>query len=181
MANPAILIIGDYKSERIKFIEGITATSTQACLIPDAKTRYDQLLVLQFGQLTVDDNLSLHLFATPDSLSFEFSMLRERFQHKILGVILLMSTADEDTFKGTEKLLQMLISESPVPYIIAINFMSQRTPTEIRALLKISEQVKVSRCPTLDKLNIKNVLLDLFALIPSTQVVEHIKMYLKTL
>ncbi len=113
------------------------------------------------GRVTIDRDLVL--FFLGNDLEREWPW--DHFDQHLLGVILLVDSADPGSFRETGDLLNALTSESPVPYVLAAN--KQDLPeawnvTDIRIAMQLPETTPIIPCVASDRESVRDVLNALF-------------------
>jgi signal recognition particle receptor subunit beta len=117
---------------------------------------------MDFGRITVDDDLVLYLFGTPGQRRFDF--MWEILSEGMLGFVVLVDSVRPETFREARHILEVFSSYANTPYVIAANkqdLPDAWSPEDVRIALKIDKDVKVLGCVARDKETVKNVLLEL--------------------
>jgi hypothetical protein len=117
---------------------------------------------MDFGRITVDDDLVLYLFGTPGQRRFDF--MWEILSEGMLGFIVLVDSVRPETFREAKHILEVFRGYATTPYVVAANKQDMPdawTPEDLRIALKISKDVKVLSCIARDKESVKNVILEL--------------------
>ena len=121
---------------------------------------------MDFGRITVDEDLVLYLFGTPGQRRFDF--MWEILSEGMLGFIVLLDSVRPETFREARSILDTFRSYAPVPYVVAANKQDLEdawSPEDLRIALRIPNDVKVLPCVATDKESVKQVLLELLYLI----------------
>jgi signal recognition particle receptor subunit beta len=117
---------------------------------------------MDFGRITVDDELVLYLFGTPGQRRFDF--MWEILSEGMLGFIVLVDSTKPETFREAKRILETFESYASTPYVVAANKQDHEDawdPSDMRIILQLSSMVKVLPCIAFDKESVKNVLLEL--------------------
>jgi signal recognition particle receptor subunit beta len=117
---------------------------------------------MDFGRITVDDDLVLYLFGTPGQRRFDF--MWEILSEGMLGFIILVDSVRPETFREAKHILEVFKSYASTPYVVAANkqdLPDAWSPEDVRIALKIERNVKVLGCVARDKETVKEVLLEL--------------------
>ncbi|MFF0163207.1 ATP/GTP-binding protein [Streptomyces sp. NPDC005263] len=164
-----ILVVGHFAVGKTTFIGSLSEITplrteekmTQASLhvddlrgVPDKKTT---TVALDFGRLTLTEELVLYLFGTPGQQ--RFMQLWEDMARGALGALLLVDPARlEETFPVID-----LIDEYGLEYAIAVNSFDSRffDETEIREALDLLPDTPVVYCDARDQRSSANALIAL--------------------
>src|SRR5512139_3280303 len=151
------------KTEFIRTISEIDVVSTERKISSDAERVKDQTTVaMDFGRITVDDDLVLYLFGTPGQRRFDF--MWEILAEGMLGFVVLVDSARPETFREARQILETFRAYAPTPYVVAAN--KQDVPDaweleDIRLALRLGSKVKLLPCVATKKETVKSVLLEL--------------------
>jgi small GTP-binding protein len=166
MQTVKMVITGPFsagKTEFIRAISEIDVVSTERRISSEAeRVKEATTVAMDFGRITVDDDLVLYLFGTPGQRRFDF--MWEILSEGMLGFIVLIDSVRSETFREAKHILEIFRSYAPTPYVVAANKqdLPDAWPAEdLRIALKIDSNVKVLPCVATDKEQVKNVLLEL--------------------
>jgi small GTP-binding protein len=166
MQTVKMVITGPFsagKTEFIRSISEIDVISTERKISSETeRVKEETTVAMDFGRITVDDDLVLYLFGTPGQRRFDF--MWEILSEGMLGFIVLIDSVRPETFREAKHILEIFRSYAPTPYVVAAN--KQDLPDawsseDLRIALKIDSNVKVLPCVATDKEQVKNVLLEL--------------------
>ncbi len=168
MQTVKMVITGPYasgKTEFIKSISEIDVVSTEAQVskeTAEAQVKDNTTVAMDFGRITVDDDLVLYLFGTPGQRRFDF--MWEILAEGMLGFVVMVDSTKPETFREAKSILETFRAYAPTPYVVAAN--KQDIPDawpadDLRIALRIEENVKLLPCVAKDKESVKNVLLQL--------------------
>jgi signal recognition particle receptor subunit beta len=161
------------KTEFIKTISEIDVVSTERKITDETKRVKEATTVaMDFGRITVDEDLVLYLFGTPGQKRFDF--MWEILSEGMLGFIVLIDSVRPETFREARRILDVFSGYgATTPYIVAANkqdLADAWPPDDLRIALKIDRNVKVLPCVATDKESVKNVLLELlYSILEETQ------------
>jgi uncharacterized protein len=151
------------KTEFIRSVSEIDVVSTERQISSDAERLKETTTVaMDFGRITVDDDLVLYLFGTPGQRRFDF--MWEILSEGMLGFIVMIDSARPETFREAKHILEIFRGYSSTPYVVAANkqdVIDAWSPDDLRIALKIDRDIKVLPCVATDKESVKNVLLAL--------------------
>jgi hypothetical protein len=168
MQTVKMVITGPFsagKTEFIKSISEIEVVSTESDIHSEAEAmEKDQTTVaMDFGRITVDDDLVLYLFGTPGQRRFDF--MWEILAEGMLGFVVMVDSAKPETFKEARSILDTFRAYAPTPYVVAANKQDHPDawqPDDLRIALRIEDDnVKLLPCVARDKESVKEVLLEL--------------------
>jgi len=166
MQTVKMVITGPFsagKTEFIRTISEIDVVSTERRISLDAERIKDQTTVaMDFGRITVDDDLVLYLFGTPGQKRFDF--MWEILSEGMLGFIVIVDSSRPETFREARGILDTFRGYAETPYVIAANQQDHEdawAPDDLRIALKIGKDVRVLPCVANDKELVKSVLLEL--------------------
>ncbi len=166
MQTLKIVITGPFssgKTELIQSVSEIDVVSTDRKITRDAERIKSQTTVaMDFGRITIDEELILYLFGTPGQKRFDF--MWEILSEGMLGFIVMVDSTRPETFREARRILDTFRSYSPVPYIVAANKQDLEDawpPEDLRIVLRVEPEVKVVPCVATDKESVKQVLLEL--------------------
>lgn len=166
MQTVKMVITGPFSSGKTEFIRSISeieVVTTERDITTEAERVKDQTTVaMDFGRITVDDDLVLYLFGTPGQRRFDF--MWEILSEGMLGFVVMVDSAKPETFREAKSILETFRAYAPTPYVVAANKQDVPDawdPGDLRIALRIEDSVKLLPCVATDKESVKNVLLEL--------------------
>jgi uncharacterized protein len=168
MQTVKMVITGPYASGKTEFIRSISeidVVNTDANVTPgtiEAEIKSQTTVAMDFGRITVDDDLVLYLFGTPGQRRFDF--MWEILAEGMLGFVVMVDSTKPETFREAKSILETFRAYAPTPYVVAANKqdMSEAWPAEdLRIALRIEDNVKLLPCVARNKETVKQVLLEL--------------------
>ena len=166
MQTVKIVVTGPFSAGKTEFIQSISEIDVVATekKISRAEERVkDQTTVaMDFGRITVDEDLVLYMFGTPGQRRFDF--MWEILAEGMLGFVVLLDSVRSETFREARSILDTFRSYAPVPYVVAANKQDLDDawePEDLRIALRIPKEIKVLPCIATDQRNVKQVLLEL--------------------
>lgn len=166
MQTVKMVITGPFSSGKTQFIRTISeidVVSTDRKITSDPeRIKEETTVAMDFGRITVDEDLVLYLFGTPGQKRFDF--MWEILSEGMLGFIVLIDSARPETFREARRILEIFRGYAPTPYVVAANkqdLPDAWEPEDLRIALKIDPRVKVVSCLAKDKESVKSVLLEL--------------------
>ncbi|KPL82094.1 GTP-binding protein [Thermanaerothrix daxensis] len=166
MQNVKIVVTGPFNAGKTAFIRSISeidVVSTERKITTAAERVKDQTTVaMDFGRITVDDDLVLYLFGTPGQKRFDF--MWEILSEGMLGFVVMVDSTRPETFREARSILETFRAYAPTPYVVAAN--KQDSPDawdleDMRVALRLDRKVKLLPCVATQKEAVKNVLLEL--------------------
>ena len=161
-----MVITGPFNSGKTEFIRSISeieVVSTERDISSEVERIKDQTTVaLDFGRITVDDDLVLYLFGTPGQRRFDF--MWEILSEGMLGFVVMVDSTKPETFREAKSILETFRAYAPTPYVVAANKQDMDdawVPDDLRIALRIEDGIKLLPCVATDKESVKNVLLEL--------------------
>jgi hypothetical protein len=178
MQTVKMVITGPFSAGKTQFIQSVSeidVVATERKISSDAeRVKEDTTVAMDFGRITVDDDLVLYLFGTPGQRRFDF--MWEILSEGMLGFVVLVDSVRPETFREARHILEVFSSYANTPYVIAANkqdLPDAWSPEDVRIALKIDKNVKVLGCVARDKETVKNVLLELlYSILENMQEVE---------
>ncbi|MGQ9909783.1 MAG: GTP-binding protein [Candidatus Flexifilum sp.] len=162
-----MVITGPFSAGKTEFISSISeidVVRTERQITSDAERalKDSTTVAMDFGRITVDDDLVLYLFGTPGQRRFDF--MWEILADGMLGFVVLVDSTKPETFREAKSILETFKAYAPTPYVVAAN--KQDLPEawsveDLRVALRIEPHVKLLPCVASDKESVKTVLLEL--------------------
>lgn len=161
-----IVVTGPFnsgKTELIRSVSEIEVVSTEKRVTAEAeKIKHTTTVAMDFGRITVDNDLVLFLFGTPGQRRFDF--MWEILSEGMLGFIVMVDSTRPETFREARIILETFRAYAPTPYIVVAN--KQDLPEawsieDIRLALRLDPAIKLLPCVALKKSSVKTVLLEL--------------------
>jgi uncharacterized protein len=169
MQTVKMVITGPFsagKTEFIKSISEIEVVSTDADISldsPEAREKKGTTVAMDFGRITVDEDLVLYLFGTPGQRRFDF--MWEILAEGMLGFVVMVDSTKPETFREARSILETFRAYAPTPYVIAANKQDHKDawkPDDLRIALRVEDDsVKLLPCVATNKETVKEVLLEL--------------------
>ncbi len=85
-------------------------------------------VAMDFGRITVDDDLVLYLFGTPGQKRFDF--MWEILSEGMLGFVVMVDSTRPETFREARSILETFRAYAPTPYVVAANKQDQEDAWE---------------------------------------------------
>jgi small GTP-binding protein len=166
MQTVKMVITGPFnagKTEFIRSVSEIDVVSTERKITAEVERIKDTTTVaMDFGRITVDQDLVLYLFGTPGQKRFDF--MWEILSEGMLGFIVMVDSSRPETFREARSILETFHAYAPTPYLVAANKQDLYDAWDIedvRLALRLDPSVKILPCEATKKGSVKNVLLEL--------------------
>jgi len=166
MQTVKMVVTGPFSSGKTKFIQSVSEIDVVATerkiTSENERIKETTTVAMDFGRITVDDELVLYLFGTPGQKRFDF--MWEILSEGMLGFIVMVDSSRPETFREARRILETFRAYAPTPYVVAGN--KQDLPDawdlgDMRIALRLSPDVKLLPCVATDKESVKTVLLEL--------------------
>lgn len=151
------------KTEFIRSVSEIDVVSTERKISSEIeKVKQSTTVAMDFGRITVDDDLVLYLFGTPGQKRFDF--MWEILSEGMLGFVVMVDSTRPETFREARSILETFRAYAPTPYVVAANKQDKEDAWEtedMRIALRLDPKVKLIECVAHDKESVKTILLEL--------------------
>jgi small GTP-binding protein len=166
MQTVKMVVTGPFNAGKTEFIQSVSeinVVSTERKISSKAEQIKETTTVaMDFGRITVDQDLVLYLFGTPGQKRFDF--MWEILSEGMLGFIVMVDSTRPETFREARSILETFRAYAPTPYVVAANKQDLEDAWElddIRLALRLSSNVKLLPCVAMKKETVKSVLLEL--------------------
>lgn len=166
MQTVKIVVTGPFNSGKTEFIRSVSeidVVSTERKISSETeKVKSATTVAMDFGRITVDEDLVLYLFGTPGQKRFDF--MWEILSEGMLGFIVMVDSTRPETFREARSILETFRAYAPTPYVVAANKQDRPDAWEMddmRVALRLDPKVKLLPCVAPDKEAVKSVLLEL--------------------
>jgi small GTP-binding protein len=161
-----MVITGPFSAGKTEFIGAISeidVVSTERKITSSAEQIKETTTVaMDFGRITVGDDLVLYLFGTPGQRRFDF--MWDILSQGMLGFVVMVDSTKPETFREAKRILDTFESYAATPYVVAANKQDMEDawePEDLRIILRLRPEVKILPCTAPEKESVKNVLLEL--------------------
>ena len=166
MQTVKIVVTGPFSAGKTQFIQSISEIDVVATekkiSRAEERVKNQTTVAMDFGRITVDEDLVLYLFGTPGQRRFDF--MWEILAEGMLGFVVLLDSVRSETFREARSILDTFRSYAPVPYVVAANKQDVKDawePEDLRIALRIPKEIKVLPCVAINQRSVKQVLLEL--------------------
>jgi small GTP-binding protein len=166
MQNVKMVVTGPFNSGKTEFIRSVSeidVVSTEKRISRKVEqVKPTTTVAMDFGRITIDEELVLYLFGTPGQRRFEF--MWEILSEGMLGFVVMVDSARPETFRETRSILETFHAYAPTPYVVAAN--KQDLPDawdlqDLRIALRLDKSIQLLPCVAHNKEQVKEVLLAL--------------------
>ena len=167
MQAAKMVITGPFSSGKTEFIGVISeidvvSTERKISSAAEEKVKESTTVAMDFGRITVGDDLVLYLFGTPGQRRFDF--MWDILSQGMLGFVVMIDSTKPETFREGKRILETFDGYAHTPYVVAANKQDMEDawdPEDLRIILRLPPDVKILPCVATDKESVKNVLLEL--------------------
>jgi small GTP-binding protein len=166
MQTVKMVITGPFNAGKTEFISSVSeidVVSTDRKISSQVERIKDTTTVaMDFGRITVDDDLVLYLFGTPGQKRFDF--MWEILSEGMLGFIVMVDSTRPETFREARSILETFRAYAPTPYVVAANKQDCEDAWDLddmRIALRLNHKMKLVNCVARDRESVKSVLLEL--------------------
>jgi small GTP-binding protein len=167
MESVKMVITGPFAAGKTEFINSISEisvvkTERKISSASDFAIKDETTVALDFGRITVDEDLVLYLFGTPGQRRFDF--MWEILSEGMLGFIVMVDSTRPETFREARNIMSTFKSYARTPFVVAANKQDHDDawePGDMKIVLRLNSKTKVIPCVAIDKESVKNILLEL--------------------
>ncbi|GAB4478665.1 MAG: ATP/GTP-binding protein [Anaerolineales bacterium] len=166
MQTVKMVVTGPFNAGKTAFIRTVSeidVVSTERKISQESEKVKDTTTVaMDFGRITIDQDLVLYLFGTPGQRRFDF--MWEILSEGMLGFIVMVDSCRPETFREARSILETFRAYAPTPYIVAANKQDLKDAWDLedmRIALRLDSKVKLLPCVATEKESVKNILLEL--------------------
>lgn len=166
MQTVKMVVTGPFSSGKTQFIQSVSeidVVNTERKISRESeRIKETTTVAMDFGRITVDDDLVLYLFGTPGQKRFDF--MWEILSEGMLGFVVMVDSSRPETFREARRILETFRAYAPTPYVVTANKQDLEDawePSDMRIALRLDPDVKLLPCIATDKESVKNALLEL--------------------
>ncbi len=167
MQTVKMVITGPFSAGKTQFIQSVSeievvATERKITAKAERAIKDSTTVAMDFGRITVDEDLVLYLFGTPGQKRFDF--MWEILSEGMLGFIVMVDSTRPETVREARSILETFRAYAPTPYVVAANKQDMKDAWELedmRHALRLSARTKILPCVATDRKQVKVVLLEL--------------------
>jgi uncharacterized protein len=167
MQTVKMVVTGPFSAGKTQFIQSVSeidvvATERKVTNRSENAIKDTTTVAMDFGRITVDEDLVLYLFGTPGQKRFDF--MWEILSEGMLGFIVMVDSTRPETFREARSILETFRAYAPTPYVVAANKQDVKDAWELddmRHALRLDAKMKLLPCVATNKKQVKVVLLEL--------------------
>ena len=166
MQTVKMVITGPFSAGKTQFIQSISeieVVNTERRITDEtARVKSETTVAMDFGRITIDEDLVLYLFGTPGQKRFDF--MWEILSEGMLGFIVMVDSTRPETFREARSILETFRAYAPTPYVVTANKQDIEDAWEMedmRHALRLDSKTKLLPCVATDRSAVKTVLLEL--------------------
>ena len=166
MQSVKVVVTGPFnagKTTLIRTVSEIAVLSTER-QVSDASGEGggETTVAMDFGRITVSDDVVLYLFGTPGQSRFSF--MWETLSEGMLGFVVLVDVLEPGSFADAREMIDFFTERSDVPFVVAANKVEADDTEAIAAVrmdLQLPDDVPLLPVDARDRESVKAVLLGL--------------------
>ena len=186
MQTLKMVVTGPFSAGKTEFIQSVSeidVVSTERKISSEIeRIKETTTVAMDFGRISVDEEIVLYLFGTPGQKRFDF--MWEILSEGMLGFVVIIDSSRPETFREARKILETFRAYAPTPYVVAANKQDLEDAWELddmRIALRLSAEIKLLECVATRKESVKNVLLELlFSILEELEIPEDQYAYLQS-
>ncbi len=166
MQTVKIVVTGPFNSGKTEFIRSVSeidVVSTERRISSEMeRVKETTTVAMDFGRITVDEDLVLYLFGTPGQRRFDF--MWEILSEGMLGFIVMVDSTRPETFREARSILETFRAYAPTPYVVTANKQDKADAWDIedmRVALRLDPRIKLLPCIATRRESVKSALLEL--------------------
>lgn len=167
MQTVKMVVTGPFNAGKTEFIQSVSeidvvSTERKLTARDERAVKEATTVAMDFGRITVDEDLVLYLFGTPGQKRFDF--MWEILSEGMLGFIVMVDSTRPETFREARSILETFRAYAPTPYVVAANKQDKKDAWDVedmRHALRLDSRTKILPCVATDKKSVKEVLLAL--------------------
>lgn len=167
MQTVKMVVTGPFNAGKTEFIRSVSeidvvSTERKISSTGEREVKESTTVAMDFGRITVDDDLVLYLFGTPGQKRFDF--MWEILSEGMLGFIVMVDSTRPETFREARSILETFRAYAPTPYVVAANKQDKTDAWEVddmRHALRLDPAIKLLPCTATNRDSVKKILLEL--------------------
>jgi small GTP-binding protein len=167
MQTVKMVVTGPFSAGKTQFIRSVSeidvvSTERKVTSNEEKNVKEATTVAMDFGRITVDEDLVLYLFGTPGQRRFDF--MWEILSEGMLGFVVMVDSTRPETFREARSILETFRAYAPTPYVVAANKQDMKDAWEVddmRHALRLDTKVKLVPCTATDRDSVKSILLEL--------------------
>jgi small GTP-binding protein len=173
MQSVKVVITGPFNAGKTTFIRTVSeiAVLSTERQVSEAsgETQGETTVAMDFGRITISDEVVLYLFGTPGQERFSF--MWETLAEGMLGFVVLVDGTSEESVRDAVSMIGFFTDMSDVPFVVAVNRVQPNdtfTLGSLRNTLSLGEEVPLIGIDARRKDDVVRTLLSLLYRISET-------------
>lgn len=166
MQSVKVVVTGPFNAGKTTFIRSVSeiavlSTERQVSDV-SGEGSGETTVAMDFGRITVSDDVVLYLFGTPGQARFSF--MWETLSEGMLGFVVMVDALESETLQDAREMIEFFTQMSDVPFVVAANKVDADdtdTIAEVRADLGLPDEIPLLPVDARDRESVKAVLLGL--------------------
>lgn len=161
-----IVVTGPFgagKTSLVHTISEVSVLSTERTVTDaDAAAKPKTTVAMDFGRVSVDEDLVLYLFGTPGQRRFDF--MWQILAEGMLGFVVLVDAQRDASIEEAAEMVRFFRDVAEVPYVVGLNKSGDLDASDvegIRRRLEVPASVRVVPCDARDRESVKELLVEL--------------------
>ena len=179
MQTLKMVVTGPFSAGKTEFIQSVSeidVVSTERRISSEIeRIKETTNVAMDFGRITIDNDMALYLFGTPGQKRFDF--MWEILSEGMLGFVVIIDSTRPETFREARKILETFRAYAPTPYVVAANKQDCEDAWEVddmRIALRLNPEIKLLECVAIEKQSVKDVLLELlYSILAELDTIDH--------
>ena len=170
MQTVKMVVTGPFSAGKTSFIASVSEIAvvrTERKITDESRSvKQATTVAMDFGRITIDEDLVLYLFGTPGQKRFDF--MWEILSEGMLGFVLLVDSTRPETFREARRILETFRGYSRTPYVVVANKQDDEDawpPEDLKIAMALGPEVRVLPCVAVKREDVKRVLLELLDVI----------------
>jgi hypothetical protein len=167
MQTVKMVVTGPFNAGKTQFIQSVSeidvvSTERRLSAGPERAVKEQTTVAMDFGRISIDQDLVLYLFGTPGQKRFNF--MWEILSEGMLGFIVLIDSTRPETFREARAILETFRAYAPTPFVVAANKQDMEDAWEledVRNALRLDRKTRLLPCVATERSTVKTVLLEL--------------------
>ncbi len=167
MQTVKMVVTGPFSAGKTEFIRSVSeidvvSTERKISTLQEKTAKDATTVAMDFGRITVDEDLVLYLFGTPGQRRFDF--MWEILSEGMLGFVVMVDSTRPETYREARSILETFHAYAPTPYVVAANKQDLEDAWDVedmRHALRLDPKVKLVPCIATDRNSVKTILLEL--------------------
>jgi small GTP-binding protein len=167
MQTVKMVVTGPFNAGKTEFIRSVSeidvvSTERKISSAREKNVKEATTVAMDFGRITVDEDLVLYLFGTPGQRRFDF--MWEILSEGMLGFVVMVDSTRPETFREARSILETFRAYAPTPYVVAANKQDLKDAWDVedmRHALRLDPKIKLVSCVGTDRKSVKAILLEL--------------------